>query len=213
MDRGARENSRNSSLKSPGQPPFPSSCMSDTPAPQHDTVPASAEDKTLDKLLAEAQARIDEQRDAWMRALAEAENVRKRAQADVAAAHKFAIERFAESLLPVMDSLEAALGAAAGSPQALRDGVELTLRQLKAAFQKANLAEIIPVAGERFDPHRHQAMAAVESENAEPNSIVSVMQKGYSLHDRIIRPTLVTVAKALENKGGDPISDANLNSN
>jgi len=187
--------------------------MSDTPAPQHDTVPASAEDKTLDKLLAEAQARIDEQRDAWMRALAEAENVRKRAQADVAAAHKFAIERFAESLLPVMDSLEAALGAAAGSPQALRDGVELTLRQLKAAFQKANLAEIIPVAGERFDPHRHQAMAAVESENAEPNSIVSVMQKGYSLHDRIIRPTLVTVAKALENKGGDPISDANLNSN
>lgn len=187
--------------------------MSDTPAPQHETDPASAEDKTLDKLLTEAQARIDEHRDAWMRAVAEAENVRKRAQADVAAAHKFAVERFAESLLPVMDSLEAALGGAAGSPQALRDGVELTLRQLKAAFEKASLAEIVPGAGERFDPHKHQAMAAVESENAEPNSIVAVMLKGYSLHDRIIRPTLVTVAKALENKGGHPISDGNLNTN
>ena len=132
----------------------------------------------------------------------------------IAAAHKFAVERFAESVLPVMDSLEAALGAAAGSPQAaLRDGVELTLRQLKAAFQKASLAEIVPAAGERFDPHKHQAMAAVEAENAAPNSIVSVVLKGYSLHDRIVRPALVTVAKALENKGGNPISDSNLNTN
>jgi len=179
--------------------------MSDTSAPQYEDTPASAEDKTLDKLLAEAQARLDEQRDAWMRAVAEAENVRKRAQADIAAAHKFAVERFAESLLPVMDSLEAALGADAESPQALRDGVELTLRQLKAAFQKSNLAEIVPAAGERFDPHKHQAMAVVESP-AEPNTVVAVMLKGYSLHDRIIRPALVTVAKALENKGGHPIS-------
>jgi len=179
--------------------------MSDTSAPQYEDTPASAEDKTLDKLLAETQARLDEQRDAWMRAVAEAENVRKRAQADIAAAHKFAVERFAESLLPVMDSLEAALGADAESPQALRDGVELTLRQLKAAFQKANLAEIVPAAGERFDPHKHQAMAVVESP-AEPNTVVAVMLKGCSLHDRIIRPALVTVAKALENKGGHPIS-------
>jgi molecular chaperone GrpE len=187
--------------------------MSDTPAPEQEHTPASAEDKTLDKLLAEAQARIDEQKDAWMRAVAEAENVRKRAQADIAAAHKFAVERFAENLLPVMDSLEAALGAAADSPQALRDGVELTLRQLKAAFQKGSLAEIVPAAGERFDPHKHQAMAAVEAENAAPNSIVSVVLKGYSLHDRIVRPALVTVAKALENKGGNPLSDSNLNTN
>lgn len=174
--------------------------------------PAPAEEKTLDKLLAEAQARIDEQKDAWMRAMAEAENARKRAQADIAAAHKFAVERFAETLLPVMDSLEAALGAGATSPQALRDGVELTLRQLKAAFQKANLAEIDPAAGERFDPHKHQAMAVVEVA-AEPNTVVNVMLKGYSLHDRIVRPALVTVAKALENKGGNPISDGNLNTN
>ena len=175
--------------------------------------PASAEDKTLDKLLAEAQARIDEHRDAWMRALAETENVRKRAQADLAAAYKFAVERFAESLLPVMDSLEAALGPTEGAPQGLRDGVELTLRQLKAAFQKANLVEIAPVPGERFDPHRHQAMAAVEAQNTAPNSIVSVVLKGYSLHDRVVRPALVTVAKALEKPGGNPISDSNLNTN
>jgi molecular chaperone GrpE len=174
--------------------------------------PASAEEKTLDRLLAEAQARIDEQREAWMRAMADAENARKRAQADVAAAHKFAVERFAEGLLPVMDSLEAALAAAEGSPKALRDGLELTLRQLKAAFQKAGLAEIAPAAGERFDPHKHQAMAAVESA-AEANSVVSIMLKGYALHDRVIRPALVTIAKALENGGRNPISDSNLNTN
>jgi molecular chaperone GrpE len=174
--------------------------------------PASAEEKTLDKLLSEAQARIDEQRDAHLRAVAEAENIRKRAQADVAAAHKFGVERFAEGLLPVTDSLEAAIIAAADAPQALRDGLELTLRQLKGAFQKVSLNEIAPAIGERFDPHRHQAVAAVESV-AEPNTIVAVMVKGYRLHDRILRPALVTVAKALENKGGNPISDSNLNTN
>lgn len=184
--------------------------MSDTPSPPAETAPA--EEQTLDRLLAEAQARVEEQKDAWLRAMAEAENARKRAQADVQAAHKFAVERMAESLLPVMDSLEAALDAAAGAPAPLRDGVELTLKQLQAAFQKANLAEIVPAAGERFDPHKHQAMAAVESP-AEPNTVVAVMLKGYGLHDRILRPALVTVAKALENKDGNPISDSNLNTN
>ncbi|HTP62238.1 MAG TPA: nucleotide exchange factor GrpE [Burkholderiales bacterium] len=179
--------------------------------PQSDT-PAPAEEKSLDKLLAEAQARIDEQKDAWMRAMAEAENARKRARADVEAAHKFAVERMAESLLPVMDSLEASLAAAEGAPQALRDGVEITLKQLKTAFQKASLAEIAPAAGQRFDPNMHQAMAAVESA-AEPNTIVALMLKGYRLHDRVLRPALVTVAKALENKGGNPNSDSNVNTN
>jgi len=174
---------------------------------------ASAGEKTLDQLLADAQARIEEQKDAWIRAMAEAENVRKRARADVEAAHKFAVERMAEGLLPVMDSLEATLAATEGAPQALRDGVELTVRQLKAAFQKAGLAEILPAAGERFDPHKHQAMAAVAADNAEPNSIVAIMQKGYRLHDRVLRPALVTVAKALESKGGNPISDNNLSTN
>ena len=172
-------------------------------APQPDS-PAPAEEKTLDKLLAEAQARIDEQKDAWMRAMADAENARKRARADVEAAHKFAVERMAESLLPVMDSMEAALQSKDVS------GIEITSRQLKSALEKANVQEISPAPGERFDPHKHQAMAAVESA-AEPNSIVAVMQKGYRLHDRVLRPALVTVAKALENTGGIPISDSNPN--
>jgi molecular chaperone GrpE len=176
--------------------------MSDsTPQPES---PAPAEEQTLDKLLAEAQARIDEQKDAWMRAMADAENARKRARADVEAAHKFAVERMAESLLPVMDSMEAALLSKDVS------GIEITSRQLKSALEKANVHDISPAPGERFDPHKHQAMAAVESA-AEPNTIVAVMQKGYRLHDRVLRPALVTVAKALENTGGNPISDGNPN--
>ena len=125
-------------------------------APQPDS-PAPAEEKTLDQLLAEAQARIDEQKDAWMRAMADAENARKRARADVEAAHKFAVERMAESLLPVMDSMEAALQSKDVS------GVEITSRQLKSALEKANVQEISPAPGERFDPHKHQAMVAVEA--------------------------------------------------
>ena len=183
--------------------------MSET-APQPET---PAEEKSLDQLLAEAQARIDEQKDAWLRAMADAENARKRAQADVQAAHKFAVERISESLLPVMDSMQAALDSAEGAPQALRDGLELTLKQLSAAFQKAGLADILPTVGERFDPHKHQAMAAVEAPGAAPNSVVAVMLKGYRLHDRILRPALVTIAKALENGSGNPISDSNLNTN
>jgi molecular chaperone GrpE len=170
-------------------------------------VPASAEDKTLDKLLAEAEARIVEHKDAWMRAVAEADNARKRAQADVAAARKYGVESLAESLLPVIDSLEAAMQAKDLS------AIELTARQLKAALEKASIREIDAAPGERFDPHVHQAMAAVEQENAEPNSIVSVMLKGYRLHDRVLRPALVTVAKAVEKPSGNPISDSNLNSN
>ena len=140
-----------------------------------------------------------------MRAVAESDNARKRAQAESASAQKYAVERFAESLLPVMDSLEAALANTKDAPPALREGVELTLRMLRSAFQKANLGEIDPRPGERFDPHRHQAMAAVPAD-AEPNTVVSVMQKGYALHDRVLRPALVTVAKALENADKNPIS-------
>ena len=164
-------------------------------SPAAGEVPASAEDKTLERLLAEAQSRIDEQREAWMRALAETENMRKRAQAEVAAAHKYAVERFAESLLPVADSLEAALGAGDSSAESLRSGVELTLKQLRAAFERARVTEISPAVGERFDPNRHEAMAALESD-AEPNTVLAVMQKGYGLHERVMRPARVTVAKA-----------------
>lgn len=185
---------------------------SPTSAPPQDHAPASAEDQTLEKLLAEAQKRLEEQREAWLRAVADGENARKRAQVEIASAHKFAIERFAEGLVPVCDSLEATLAAAGEASEALRSGVELTLKQLRGALEKAGVAEINPAVGERFDPNFHQAMAAVESP-AEPNSVVAVMVKGYRLHERILRPALVTVAKALEKPAGIPTSDSNVQSN
>ena len=183
--------------------------------------------KPLEEQLAEAHAQIaqmrEQHRDAILRAAADAENARKRAQTEAANAQKYALERFAEALLPVADSLEAALQNAQASPEALRDGVQLTLKQLGAAFEKARIAPIAPVGGERFDPYRHQAMAAVEAppgEMRDPNTIVAVMQKGYQLHDRVLRPALVTVAKAKEGaaRGGaaveknapNPISDTDL---
>jgi len=179
-----------------------------------DSPPGAEAARSLDELLAEAQAKLDEQRDAWLRALADAENARKRAQADIAQARKYAAERIVEDLLPVMDSLEAALGAAGASPDALQAGVELTQRQLLQAFERAGVAEVNPGAGQRFDPHRHQAMAAVAADQ-EPNTVLAVLQKGYTLHDRVVRPALVTVAKAkaVENGAGNPISDSNLESN
>ena len=161
-------------------------------------------EKSLEELLAEAQAKIEQQREAMLRAVADADNARKRARAEGVTAQKYAVERFAESLLPVVDSLQAALQSGDTS------GVELTLKQLQAALEKSNVREIDPKSGERFDPHRHQAMAAVEADS-EPNTIVSVMQKGYSLHDRVLRPALVTVAKPkVENQDGNPISDTDL---
>ena len=165
--------------------------MSD-PTPQPEA--ASEEGKSLDQLLAEAQAKIEEQRNAWLRALADADNARKRAQADIAQARRFAVERLVEDLLPVIDSLEATLAADASGADPLRSGVELTLKMLRTSLEKAGVSEIAPTPGERFDPHRHQAMAAVESE-ADPNSVVNVMQKGYLLNDRVVRAALVTVAK------------------
>ncbi|MBS0336098.1 MAG: nucleotide exchange factor GrpE [Proteobacteria bacterium] len=167
------------------------------PTPQTETETAQPA-KSLEELLAEAEARVQEQRDAWLRAMADAENARKRAQADIASAHKYGVERIAESLVPVMDSLQAALADQAADLATLRSGVELTVKQLGAAFEKASLAEINPAAGDKFDPHSHQAMMAVEAD-ADPNTVVAVMQKGYRLHDRVIRPALVTVAKARAN--------------
>ena len=166
--------------------------MSD-PTSQSET--ESAEEKSLDQLLADAQAKIEEQRNAWLRALADADNARKRAQADIAQARRFAVERFVEDLLPVLDGLEAALATPSENNAALRSGVELTLKLLRTAIERAGVTEVAPAPGERFDPHRHQAMAAVECD-AEPNTVVNVMQKGYLLHDRVVRAALVTVAKA-----------------
>src|SRR4051812_3231353 len=167
-------------------------------------------EKSLEELLAEAQTKIELQREAMLRAVADADNTRKRVQAEAATGQKYALERFAQALLPVLDSLEAALAAGRDAPPAMREGIELTLKQLKAAFQKFNLFEINPAAGERFDPHRHQAMATVEAEG-EPNAIAAVMQKGYGLHDRVLRPALVTVTRPpVEKAAGNPISDTDL---
>jgi molecular chaperone GrpE len=162
-----------------------------------------AERETLETQLAQARAQLEEQREQMLRAIAEADNSRKRAQAEAASAQKYALERFANSLLPVLDSLEAAVKSADVS------GVELVLRQLAGALDKGNVREINPAPGERFDPYRHQAMAAVESQS-EPNTVVQVMQKGYALADRVLRPALVTVAKEVEKQAGNPISDTDL---
>jgi len=146
-----------------------------------------------EELLRQAELRAQEHHDAYLRAKAEADNARKRAQVEVQNAHKFGIESFANALLPVKDSLEAALAAPNQTVETLRAGVELTLKQLLSAFDKFSLTEINPV-GQKFDPHRHQAMAMVEAD-AEPNTVVQVLQKGYALYDRVLRPALVVVAK------------------
>jgi molecular chaperone GrpE len=148
----------------------------------------------VEERLKKAERAAAEHHDAWLRAKAEAENIRKRAQGDIASAHKFALENFASDLLAVKDSLEAAIASENASVESMRSGVELTLKQLGGVFERYNLAEINPL-GQKFDPHRHQAISTVESD-AEPNTVVQVLQKGYLLHERVIRPALVTVAKA-----------------
>ncbi len=153
-----------------------------------DTMPA------LEQSLRAAELLAQEHHDAWLRAKADADNMRKRAQIDIANAHKYAVENFATELLSVRDSLEAALNDASSNIDNLRNGVTLTLRQLSAAFEKSSLQEINPV-GEKFDPHKHQAISMIDSD-AEPNTVVTVLQKGYQLHDRVVRPALVSVAKA-----------------
>jgi len=176
-------------MPDPDQPTSPAS-SSDTPV--QDPAPGAAA-PTPDELVRRAELKAQQNHDAWLRAKAEAENIRKRTAIELANAYKYAIEAVATELLPVMDSLEATLAADSASLETLRSGVELTLKQLNAVFGKTNLSEINPV-GEKFDPHRHQAISMLPSEK-EPNTVINVLQKGYSLHDRVIRPALVTVAK------------------
>ncbi|MFL9961681.1 nucleotide exchange factor GrpE [Paraburkholderia sediminicola] len=160
----------------------------DTAASAAEQTPVAAEQAAL----AEAQAKIAELQESFLRAKAETENVRRRAQEDVAKAHKFAIESFAEHLLPVVDSLEAAVAHSSDDLQKVREGVELTLRQLTGALEKGRVVALNPV-GEKFDPHRHQAISMVPADQ-EPNTVVAVLQKGFVIADRVLRPALVTVA-------------------
>jgi len=143
--------------------------------------------------LAATQAQVAEQRDQALRAHAEMENVRRRAQEEVSKARKFGIESFAEGLVPVKDSLEAALAQVEQTAETMRTGIEVTLKQLVSAFERNHLKEIAPEAGAKFDPHQHQAIATIPAEQA-ANTVVQTLQKGYLIADRVLRPALVTVA-------------------
>lgn len=155
--------------------------------PQVDSMPS------IEEQLKIAEQKAAESHDAWLRAKAEGENIRRRAQEDIAKAGKFAVEKFAGELIAVKDSLEAALASDKQTAEDLKAGVELTLKQLVAAFEKSALFEINPLE-EKFDPHKHQAISQVEADG-EPNRVINVLQKGYALHDRVIRPALVVVSK------------------
>lgn len=167
----------------------------DSAAPADEAAaPTPESDRSLEEKLAAAEAQVAELQDAFLRAKADTENMRRRAQEDVAKAHKFAIESFAEALVPVRDSLEMALKLDTPSIESLKEGVEMTLKQLNTAFERNRLMEINPMPGEKLDPMKHQAISMVPAEQ-DANTIVSVLQKGYTIADRLLRPALVTVAQ------------------
>lgn len=144
--------------------------------------------------LAALQAKNVELADQYVRAQADVQNARRRADEDITKARKFAVEAFAESLLPVTDSLEAGLAIKDATPDQIREGAEATLRQLKSALERNKVIEIAPAAGSKFDPHQHQAISVVPTPGQEANTVVSVLQKGYTIADRVLRPALVTVS-------------------
>lgn len=181
----------------------PQDSLTNDPLPQDDTASTSAgqtDDTTaetapsLEEQLRQTELLAAEHHDAWLRAKAETENVRRRAQEDISKAAKFAIEKFASELLIVKDSLEQTLTVEGATTESLREGCDLTLKNLAKAFEKSGLSEVNPV-GEKFDPHKHQAISAVPSEQP-ANTVVQVFQKGYLLEGRVLRPALVAVAQA-----------------
>jgi molecular chaperone GrpE len=175
--------------------------MSDTQAtPSPEQVPGNPPAGTDAEALAQVQAELAELKakstelaDQFLRAKAEAENARRRAEEEITKARKFAVESFADSLLPVTDSLEAGLSIKDATPEQIREGAEATLRQLSAALERHKVIAINPAAGAKFDPHQHQAISVVPAEQ-EANTVVSVLQKGYTIAERVLRPALVTVA-------------------
>ena len=143
--------------------------------------------------IAALEAKVAELQDAYLRAKAEGENLRRRAAEDVTKAHKFAVEKFARELIAVSDSLDAALADTAADAATLRSGVELTQKQLLSAFERGGMKVENPAPGDKFDPNQHQAIAMVDADQP-GNTVVSVLQKGYQLSDRVLRPAMVTVA-------------------
>ena len=157
------------------------------------TFPAAQAGESQTPTLAELKARHAELSDAFLRAKAEVENIRRRGEEELGKARKFAVEAFAESLLPVKDSLEAAIAIPAATPEQRLEGVHATLRLLSAALERHKVVEINPAPATRFDPHQHQAISAVPAAQ-EPNTVIAVLQKGYLIADRVLRPALVTVS-------------------
>jgi molecular chaperone GrpE len=154
---------------------------------------APSSEPSLEEQLSATEAKLAEMHDAFMRAKADAENIRRRAQEDVSKAHKFAIESFAEAMVPVRDSLEMALKVDSPTVESIKEGVEMTLKQLTAAFEKNRLVEVMPQPGDKLDPMKHQAVAVVPADQ-EANTVVAVLQKGYMIADRLLRPAIVTAA-------------------
>ena len=148
----------------------------------------------LQAQMAALQAKNTELSDSYLRAKAEAENARRRAEDEISKARKFALESFSESLLPVLDSFEAGLALKEATQEQLREGSEATLKQLKSVLERNKIIEINPAAGARFDPHQHQAISMVPAPQQEANTVVTVLQKGYLIAERVLRPALVTVA-------------------
>ena len=167
--------------------------MNETPDPAQQAADAAVLPPSLEAQFAELQARHTEVSDAYLRAKAEAENTRRRAEEEISKARKFAIESFADSLLPVRDSLEAAITLPNATLEQMLEGVHATLRQLTAALERNKVLVIAPPAGTKFDPHQHQAISVVPAEH-EAGTVVAVLQKGYLITDRVLRPALVTVA-------------------
>lgn len=177
--------------------------MSDTPATPEfpDTAPSESAPQggevSLEQQLADLQAKHAEVSDAFLRAKAEGENIRRRSEDEISKARKYAVESFADSLLPVKDSLEAAIAAQVAKPdtpvETVLEGVHATLRQLASALERNKVIELNPAQGTKFDPHQHQAISMIPADQ-EANTVVGVLQKGYSISDRVLRPALVTVA-------------------
>jgi molecular chaperone GrpE len=165
---------------------------SEPASPETDAAPSVASVSDLQAALIALQAKNTELTDQFLRAQADMQNTRRRADEEVAKARKFALESFAESLLPVTDSLEAGLAHKNATSEQIREGAEATLRQLKSALERNKIVEINPSTGTKFDPHHHQAISVVPAEQ-EANTVVTVLQKGYSIAERVLRPALVTV--------------------
>ncbi len=186
----------NDKLEDTVEQPAPEGVRDDDPDATQEVVDPQAELERLKEELAEAQSKADEYWQRVLRAQADQDNTRKRAERDVQNAHKYALEKFVNDLLPVVDSLEMGLLAAVedASAEKIREGTELTLKMLLDVLKKYGVEAVDPV-GESFDPELHQAMSMQPSSDVPPNTVTAVMQKGYTLNDRLIRPAMVMVSK------------------